>query len=133
MRHYLKLFLPALLACLLSACSEQADVAARLVSEAELFTWSDQPVRFSPPAGNWKRHRWKQSGLQGVSFHTPRVPAGRILVAHYHQLYRNHSRRYANGDELTFEPATEDAEIEDVVDRVRFRPDSTPWPLRRSG
>jgi hypothetical protein len=115
----------------LLGCDDNGDEEAppeEALAPKETFNWSDQAVRFAPPASPWKRHRWQEGGMEGVSFQVPRVPAGRILVAHYHLLHRSHSRSYADGTTLRFAPAAENATIEDVVDRVHFRPQTMPNP-----
>lgn len=119
------------LAFLILCCASLAACgggSAPVSEEKETFLWGEQGIRIAPPAGEWKRHRWQQGGLEGVSFQISRVPAGRILVADYRSLYRKHSRIGANSGRVDFEPAPTDASLDDVVDRVMFTPASMPLP-----
>lgn len=109
--------LPILL--VLVACGPDEDRArTEPLSAAETFTWTDQPLRFQPPPADWRRDRYNQGGLLGVTFiHTGSV-GERIDVAEFTRVAErsareDHRRRYR---------------LEEVLDETIFSTEGWPVP-----
>jgi hypothetical protein len=109
----------SLILLVLVACSSPEERAMREpLSDAETFTWTEQPLRFQPPPADWRRGRYNQGGLLGVDFIHSRSVGERIYIAEYTKVGQrsareNHARRYR---------------LEDVVEEALFSPEGWPVP-----
>jgi hypothetical protein len=56
------------------------------LAQAEVFTWGDQPISFSPPPDGWRREKHQSGGLQGVRFVKTGSVGERIHVAEHYSL-----------------------------------------------
>jgi len=70
--------------CAVAGCGSEPQQAP--LPSAEVFTWGDQPISFSPPPEGWRREKEQSGGLSGARFVKERSVGERIHVAEHYSL-----------------------------------------------